>query len=50
VFDDLYIFLNRLMLIYVIKKETTGQEFDWNSDPPPVMLAHGYHPQWGKIS
>jgi len=50
VFEDLYIFLNRLMFNYVIKKENTGQEFYWNSDPPPFMLAHGYRPQWGKIS
>jgi hypothetical protein len=51
VFDDLYIiFLKRFMFIYVIKKENTEQEFDWNSGPPSVMLAHGYHPKWSKIS
>jgi len=38
------------MFIYVIMKENKEQEFDWNSDPPPVMLAHGYHPHWSKIS
>jgi hypothetical protein len=38
------------MFIYVIKKENALEEFDWNSDPPLVMLAHGYHPHWSKIS
>jgi hypothetical protein len=49
--DDLYIiFLNGLMFLYIIKKENTKQGFDWNSNPPPVMLARGYHPHWSKTS